>query len=170
MLAPEKLRAALLAFHARFSHEESPFALARPTPHALSDAEQRGSEVFRARCASCHAARLIAEDPQSEVPFERWPALLLSPSGPIVWARGDHAKVGVLPYVDPKGTRIPSLRRLYLKRPYLTRGTARTLDELLESVRYSETELLHAGGEGRPDLLALTPAERVELLAFLQIL
>jgi hypothetical protein len=95
---------------------------------------------------------------------------VLSPSGAIVWARGDYAKVGVLPYVDPKGTRIPSLRRLYLKRPYLTRGTARTLDELLALVRFSDAELLHAGGETRADLRALTPSERSDLLAFLELL
>lgn len=169
-LAPEKLRRALLAFLARFSHEESPFALARGAPLALTAGERRGSELFRDRCATCHAARLIADDPKTEVPFERWAEHLLSPSGPIVWARGDYAKVGVLPYVDPKGTRIPSLRRLYLKRPYLTRGTARTLDELLSMVRYSGGELLHAGGESRPELRALTPGERADLRAFLDVL
>jgi hypothetical protein len=170
LLAPEKLRGALLAFLARFSHEESPFAVARPAPLALTHAEQRGAAGFRDRCARCHAARLIAEDPTTEVPFARWAELVLSPSGPIVWARGDYEKVGVLPYVDPKGTRIPSLRRLYLKRPYLTRGTATTLDDLLAAVRFSETELLHAGGEQRPELRALSADERSDLVAFLRLL
>ncbi len=170
MLAPEKLRGALLAFLSRFSHEESPFALGRPEPLALSDGERRGSVLFRDRCASCHAARLVADDPNSEVPFERWSELVLSAAGPLVWAKGEYAKTGVLPYVDPKGTRIPSLRRMYLKRPYLTRGSARTLDELLASVRFSDTELLHAGGEARPELRALASNERADLLAFLELL
>jgi hypothetical protein len=170
MLAPSPLRAALLAFLARFSHEESPFVPARAGSARLSPAEQRGAEVFRGRCASCHAARLVAADPNSEVPFERWPELILSAAGPIVWARGDHAKVGVEPYVDPKGTRIPSLRRLYLKRPYLTRGAARTLDELLLLVRFSDAEFFHAGGDARPDLRALTPTERADLRAFIELL
>jgi hypothetical protein len=170
MLSPEKLRGALLAFLSRFSHEESPFALARPAPTGLTAAEQRGAEAFRDRCVRCHAARLIADDPKTEVPFARWAELVLSPSGPIVWARGDYEKVGVLPYVDPKGTRIPSLRRLYLKRPYLTRGTARTLEELLAAVRSSDSELLHAGGESRAELRALPPSERADLLAFLRLL
>lgn len=170
MLSPEKLRGALLAFLSRFSHEENPFALARPAPLALSEQERRGAASFRERCASCHAARLIADDPKTEVPFERWEELVLSPSGPLVWARGDYEKVGVLPYVDPKGTRVPSLRRLYLKRPYLTRGTALTLGELLAAVRFSDSELLHAGGESRPELRALTAGERADLLAFLELL
>jgi hypothetical protein len=169
MLTPERLRGALLAFLSRFSHEESPFAQARSAP-ALSDAEQRGATLFRDRCVRCHAARLIADDPRTDVPFARWPGLVLSPSGPIVWARGDYEKVGVLPYVDPKGTRIPSLRRLYLKRPYLTRGTVTTLDGLLGAVRFSETELLHAGAEARSDLRAFTPGERADLVAFLELL
>jgi hypothetical protein len=170
VLSPGKLRRALLAFLARFSHEESPFALARPSPAAFSEAERLGALLFRERCASCHAARLVADDPKSEVPFERWADHVLSSAGPIVWARGDYAKVGVLPYVDPKGTRIPSLRRLYLKRPYLTRGAARTVEQLLEQVRFSESVLLHAAGEDRPELARFTPRERAELLAFLQIL
>jgi hypothetical protein len=170
MLEPEKLRGALLAFLARFSHEESPFALGRAAPDTLSAVEQRGGVLFRDRCASCHAARLVADDAKSEVPFERWPELILSPTGPIVWARGDYAKVGVLPYVDPKGTRIPSLRRLYLKRPYLTRGTARTLDDVLSLVRFSDAELVHAGGDDRPGLRALDASEREALRAFLELL
>jgi hypothetical protein len=170
LLAPEKLRASLLAFLARFSHEESPFVLARDAPSTFSPAEQRGAELFRDRCASCHAARLVAEDANSEVPFERWTELVLSAAGPIVWARGDYAKVGVEPYVDPKGTRIPSLRRLYLKRPYLTRGAARTLDELLSLVRFSDTEFVHAGGDERPELRVLTPGERADLRAFIELL
>lgn len=170
MLAPEQLRGALLAFLARFSHEESPFALGRALPGALSVVERRGAALFRDRCASCHAPRLVADDAKSEVPYERWPELILSASGPIVWARGDYAKVGVVPYVDPEGTRIPSLRRLYLKRPYLTRGSARTLDELLALVRFSDEELVHAGGEDRPELRVLTPSERTDLRAFLELL
>jgi hypothetical protein len=170
VLEPRALRRALLAFLARFSHEESPFALARPSPPELSDAERRGAFVFRENCVSCHAARLIAGDPKSEVAFELWADHLLSSSGPIVWSRGDYAKVGVLPYVDPKGTRIPSLRRLYLKRPYLTRGTALTLEQLLEQVRFSDAQFFHAGGEARADLTGLAPSERSDLLAFLRIL
>lgn len=169
LLSPEKLRGALLAFLSRFSHEESPFASGREQL-AFTDVEQRGASLFRERCASCHAARLIADDATTEVPFERWPSLVLSPSGPVVWARGDYEKVGVLPYVDPQGTRIPSLRRLYLKRPYLTRGTARTLGDLLAAVRFSDREFFHVSLEARPELRSLTSSEREDLLAFLELL
>jgi len=168
LIAPLDLRRALLAFLSRFSHEENPSA-AR-TGSRFTDRELAGAHVFRERCAGCHAARLIATDPTTAVPFERWPERVLSPEGPIVWSRGEYARTGVLPYVDPKGTRIPSLRRLYLKRPYLTRGSAPTLGELLSAVRFSDGEFLHAGGEARGDMTALEPDERARLLDFLRLL
>jgi hypothetical protein len=102
------------------------------------------------------------------VPFERWEALVLSPEGPIVWSNGDYAKTGVLPYVDPKGTQTPSLRRLYLKRPYLTNGSARSLDELLAAVRLGESDFTHGGAPRARE--ALDANERRALLSFLDVL
>jgi hypothetical protein len=169
-IAPIELRRALLEFLARFSHEENPWAVKSGRAPSFSENEQAGARVFRARCAGCHAARLVAADAATEVPFESWAERVLSPSGPIVWARADYEKTGVLPYVDPKGTRIPSLRRLYVKRPYLTRGSARTLSDVLAQARFSEREFFHAAGENRGDLRALSSEERAQLLAFLTLL
>ncbi len=168
-LGPLELRRALLEFLARFTHEENPAVLARPAPR-FDASEARGALLFRRRCERCHAPRLVADDPESEVPFERWEELVLSAEGPVVWARGDYEKTGVEPYVDPRGTRIPSLRRLYLKRPYLTRGLSPTLDDVLERVRFSDRELFHAGGTGRADLRAFAAEERADLAAFLELL
>jgi hypothetical protein len=165
---PLALRRALLAFLARFSHAENPLAVRRPLPRRFTDDERRGAELFRAHCVRCHAARLVARDAAKDVPFERWEALVLSPEGPIVWSNGDYAKTGVLPYVDPKGTQTPSLRRLYLKRPYLTNGSSRTLGELLAEVRWSESEFAHARASAAQRELA--PDERRALLAFLELL
>jgi hypothetical protein len=169
-LEPLSLRRALLVFLARFTHAENPLAVRRPAPRRFTDGERRGAELFRERCVGCHAARLVARDPSKEVPFERWEELVLSPEGPIVWSNGEYAKTGVLPYVDPEGTRTPSLRRLYLKRPYLTNGSARTLDALLSAARASESGFSHAVTERTSNARELPSEERRALLAFLAIL
>ena len=165
---PLALRRALLAFLARFSHAENPLAVRRPSPRRFTDDERHGAELFRAHCVRCHAARLVARDAGREIPFERWEALVLSPEGPLVWSNGDYAKTGVLPYVDPNGTQTPSLRRLYLKRPYLTNGSARTLDELLAEVRLGDSDFSHGGRSGARKML--DPDERRVLLSFLEVL
>jgi hypothetical protein len=94
----------------------------------------------------------------------------LSPEGPIVWSNGEYAKTGVLPYVDPKGTQTPSLRRLYLKRPYLTNGSARTLEELLVQARFSGADFRHGAGGDAPRGDGFGEGERRALAAFLRIL
>jgi hypothetical protein len=168
-VGPLELRRALLVFLARFSHAENPLAVRRPPPRRFSADERRGAELFRDRCASCHAARLVARDRTKEVPFERWEALVLSPEGPMVWSNGEYAKTGVLPYVDPKGTQAPSLRRLYLKRPYLTNGSARTLEAVLENARFAGPLFWHApGGDARGNELARD--EQRSLVQFLRLL
>ena len=169
-VAPLDLRRALLVFLARFSHAENPLAVRRSEPRRFTDDERRGAELFRERCASCHAARLVARDSKKTVPFERWEALILSPEGPIVWSNGEYSKTGVLPYVDPKGTQTPSLRRLYLKRPYLTNGSARTLEELVAAARFSGADFRHAADGGEPRGDALGDDEKRALAAFLRIL
>ena len=178
-IAPLDLRRALLVFLARFSHAENPLAVRRSespsgdfatSPRRFTDDERRGAELFRDRCAVCHAARLVARDAKQAVPFERWEALVLSPEGPIVWSNGEYAKTGVLPYVDPKGTQTPSLRRLYLKRPYLTNGSARTLEELLARARFSGADFRHGAGGDAPRGDGFGEGERRALAAFLRIL
>jgi hypothetical protein len=168
-LSPLELRRSLLAFLARFSHEESPAVAAHVEPRRFTRGERRGAATFRERCARCHAARLVANDPASEVPFERWEALTLSSSTPIVWARGDYEKTGVVPYVDARGTRIPSLRRLYTKRPYLTNGSAPTLESVIELARVSEPAFSHTPSDA-VGLVPLDTHERADLLDFLRLL
>jgi cytochrome c peroxidase len=169
-LSPLELRGALLRFLARFSPEENPFVAQRSAAARFSAEERRGAELFREHCAGCHAARLVANAPATLVPFERWEALIFSPATPIVWARGEYEQTGVLPYVDPEGTRVPSLRRLYAKRPYFTNGTARTLGDVLERAR-SGRRFFHAEPVSPPeDARALTAEERGGLIAFLRLL
>jgi hypothetical protein len=170
-IEPLELRGSLLAFFARFSQEENPFVATHAPSGSFTERERDGAAVFRARCARCHAARLVASDPNSEVPFERWEALIFSPATPIVWAHGDYEKSGILPYVAAEGARVPTLRRLYLKRPYFTNGSARTLAEVLERARFSDSGFFHAAPvKSDQPLHALDDAQRAALLDFLRLL
>jgi hypothetical protein len=170
-LSPVELRRALFEFLARFSHEENPFVAGHEPPQAFTQSERSGAEAFRSLCARCHAARLVANDGATLVPFERWEALIFSPSTPLVWARGEYERTGVLPYVDREGTRIPSLRRLYLKRPYFTNGSARSLAEVLERARYSSSSFFHTEpSPPAPGLTPIAPDAQRALLDFLKLL
>ena len=120
--------------------------------------------MFLARCASCHEPRLIADEPASSVPFERWESLVLSPSGPIVWSNAAYAKTGVEPYVHDQGTRVPTLRRLYKKWPYFTNGSAKALGDLLDRFAGDAHDAAPATAS------RLTPDDKRALLAFLDLL
>ena len=159
--SPEQLRGDLMRFLFDFSHRSNPAA----TDHArFTDAERAGARVFRDRCASCHAGRLIADEPASQVPFERWEALVLSPSGGIVWSNAARAKTGVEPYVHGEGTRVPALRRLYKKWPYFTNGSASTLADVLD--RFAGEA--HDGAPATAQRLSAD--DKRALLAFLDLL
>jgi hypothetical protein len=166
-LSPEQLRAALMAFLADFTHRANPAAVG----HArFTERERTGAAVFRARCAGCHAARLVADDPGSEVPFERWEPLVLSAAGPIVWSNTAYARTGVEPYVNDRGTRVAPLRRLYKKWPYFTSGSARSLGDLLDRFGWTPDATYHDGAPAGPALARLTADDRAAVLAFLDLL
>lgn len=167
--SPVELRRALVAFLRDFTPRTNPRVLrGRPAPHAFSALERRGAEVFRARCASCHAARLVGDDATSEQPFETWEALVLRDNGPLVWSSAEHQKTGIEPYVHEDGARASSLRRVWLKAPLFTNGAARTLADALELVRLSpDGTILHAS---KRDLPGLADDEKRALHAFLLLL
>src|SRR5262249_38828959 len=119
-LGPEALRGALMAFFMQFSHRPNPMVLGRS---AWSPLERTGAAIFRDRRETCHEARLVADRADTRVPFDEWERLVTSPAGPIVWARNTYEKTGIVPYVHASGARVPSLRRLYKKRPYFTNGS-----------------------------------------------
>jgi hypothetical protein len=184
-LSPALLREAFMTFLMDFTHRANPAVIDRigaagarsPEFTAL---ERTGAQVFRDRCASCHAARLVADDPASVVPFERWEALVLSAPGPIVWSNAAYARTGVTPYVGDNGARIPPLRRLYKKWPYFTNGHARSLDDVLD--RFALAAAPPAAGSGVPPgdtayhdaapdaAVRLTASEKPALRAFLDLL
>lgn len=164
-LSPLELRAALLQFLYAFSHAPNPRAQNR---RAFSELEQQGALAFAQHCASCHAPRLFSDDPGSAVAQEDWSRYVFNRQGPIVWARAEYAKTGVLPYVHESGTRIPSLRRLALKPRYFTNGSSTTLGSVLARFREAPSGAQHAGVEDQ--LLPLPDATQSALLAFLQLL
>jgi hypothetical protein len=169
-LSPERLRRAFMTFLMAFNHRPNPSAIGRG---AFSPSERAGSAVFRARCESCHEARLSSDAPESRVPFERWEEMLMSRDGPIVWGTDEYRKTGVVPYVHEEGARVPSLRRLYKKHPYFTNGSASDLAAVLDRARFTSAGFWHEDGEPMPpaaELSSLDAHEREALLAFLRIL
>lgn len=166
-LEPIELRRALLEFLYQFAHSPNPRAQGR---HQLSALERDGARVFLQHCQSCHAARLATDDRSSEQPLERWEALVLSRNAPLVWARGDYEKVGILPYVHEHGARIPSLRRLELKPRYFTNGSSPDLESVLQRFRTGAGRSLHADSAEGARLSPLSAESRRALLAFLQLL
>jgi hypothetical protein len=164
-LPPETLRRSLMAFLMDFTHRPSPATSGRTR---LSPLERRGAAVFRDRCESCHEARLVADEPSSRVPFDRWEELVLSPADAIVWAHDGYEKTGVLPYVNERGARVVSLRRLYKKHPYFTNGSAPEVSDVLDRARFTSSAFFHdrAPGGATP----LGPEEKTALAAFLDLL
>ncbi|HYV57356.1 MAG TPA: hypothetical protein VE911_07420, partial [Candidatus Nitrosopolaris sp.] len=79
-----------------------------------------------------------------------------------------YEKTGIEPYVHEAGTRVPSLRRLYKKRPYFTNGSAPDLEDVLRRARFSGGQFLHGGAAAEPAIV--DPASRTALLAFLDLL
>jgi hypothetical protein len=164
-LSPLDLRGSLLKFLYAFSH--APNARSQEHEH-FSALEAQGAKAFREHCEACHAARLLSDDAASAVPIASWEQLIFSRNAPLVWARGDYAKTGILPYVHAQGTRITSLRRLALKPRYFTNGSAPDLATVLERFRDTADGASHqASGDASG---ALPDATQRALLAFLQLL
>jgi hypothetical protein len=170
-LGPLDQREALLKFLYAFSHAPNPNSQGRTRFSAL---EAEGARAFQEHCHSCHGARVLSDDPASEVPFAAWQEAIFSRNAPLSWARGEYAKTGILPYVHEHGTRITSLRRLALKPRYFTNGSAPDLANVLERFREGggagdRARALHDAAT-TTGLAELPRTSRDALLAFLQLL
>jgi hypothetical protein len=164
----EEMRKALMSFLIAFQHRPNPGVLDRS---AFSELERQGAALFRDRCESCHQARLSSDEASSRVAFQRWESLVMSHEGPIVWGNDVYAETGIVPYVHEKGARVPSLRRLYKKRPYFTNGAAKDLDDVLLRARFPASGFQHdMPGGAAPDVPSLDGASRQALLAFMRLL
>ncbi len=149
-----------MTFFMDFSHRPNPAVVGRDR---WTPAERAGAGVFRDKCESCHQARLVTDDPSTRLPFEQWEDHVFSRQGAIVWARAEYAKTGIEPYVNERGARVVSLRRLYKKHPYFTNGSAKELADVLARARVGGDGAFWHDGPGAP----LTGAEQAELAAFL---
>ncbi len=158
-------RRAVMDFLAAYTHSENPMSRGRDT---FGPREKAGAEVFDDLCERCHAARLMSDDPETDVPFEQWESLIMTGGAPIVWTRGEYRKVGITPMPHEDGARMPSLRRLYRKRPYFTNGSAKSIREVLDNIRVTDGGLYH--GEAPDHAVPLTAAQKTGLAAFLRLL
>lgn len=163
-LSAEWLRRSLVTFLAQHEPAPNPATAGR---RAFTPVERAGADAFRARCEGCHAARLVADDAGSRIPFPDWEEHIFA-GGTIVWGRSGYERTGVEPYVHPDGARVPSLRRLYVKRPYFTNGSAATLGDVLERAAWTREGFRHAGADVGETPLSVD--ERASLLAFLALL
>lgn len=169
-LGPDELRRAFIEFFVAFDHEPNPRAQGR----SEFDAQQRhGAELFAAHCEGCHQARLQTDDAATRVPPAKWEALVLSPRAPIVWATEQRMKTGIVPLVHREGARVTSLRRLALKRPYFTNGSAADLDAVLAAVVLAPAFAHGPVGDQSPGAdgaSRLDAEQRAALRAFLELL
>ena len=164
-LSPVELRRAFMTFLMDFKPRPNPSVLGRTR---FTDQERDGAAVFRDRCESCHEARLVTDEPATRVPFDRWEGLVMAPAGALVWAHDDYEMTGVLPYVNEKGARVVSLRRLYKKYPYFTNGSAKSLAAVLDRASFAGGVFFH---DGAPEGAAgLADTEKSALAAFLDLL
>lgn len=167
-LSPDELRRAFVRFLIDFNHRPNPAVSNR---RGFSALERRGAQLFQQRCESCHQSRTATDLPKTRIPPEAWEGFLFQGASPITWGLAEYRKTGVTPYVHSDGARVPALRRLYKKWPYFTNGSAKSLDDVLERVRFGEGPVLfHDGAPADVPLERLDAGERQALLAFLEIL
>ncbi len=160
-LGPEAQRRSLLAFLAAYTPEPNPAVRGRTR---FDERERAGSTLFAELCESCHRALVRSDAPDSRIDATRWEAAILS-SQTVVWGSVQRALVGVEPLVHPDGPRVPSLRRLSVKRPYFTNGSAPDLEAVLRAVDLGPP-FRHAPGGTHP----LSPQQRESLQAFIELL
>jgi hypothetical protein len=177
-LQPPDLRRSLVAFLHDFTPRSNPHVIAKgpdATARKFDDVERHGAEVFRDRCASCHAPKLVGDDVSTAQSFKSWERFVLSDNEPLTWS-GDakRVKTGIEPYVHAEGARPSSLRRISFKHPYFTNGTSTTLDDVVAKFRFTTNaaadEFFHNAPSTRTDLASITPDDQRALVAFLRLL
>jgi mono/diheme cytochrome c family protein len=159
-----ELRLSLMSFLMSWTHRTNPRSA---TARSFTAEERAGAAQFRERCEGCHQARASADDPSSRVAFERWEELVFAGRGPLVWGSDAYEKTGIVPYVHEQGARVPSLRRLYKKRPYFTNGSAPDIATVLHRVRVLDGRFSHdesLGGTPLDETTARAIAAFVDLL------
>lgn len=168
LVAPVELRKALLAFFMDFNPAPNPWRIRQP---GLDETARRGLGVFRERCSDCHQA-VQSTRTEGGIPFDQWEAWLTDPDRDLIWGAPFFSRVGIEPYVDPAGARVPSLRRVWLKYPLFTNGSSPTVRHLLSRFRYRGSTVWHHldpdDTKGMQGIQPLTPGEISALEALLR--
>ena len=161
-ISAEAMRRAVFEFITTFTPDPNPATLGRDR---FTKLERRGAEVFAQHCETCHQARLRSDDADTRVVPESWAEYVFG-TGAVLWASDERVKTGVEPYVHAEGARVPSLRRLWVKRPYFTNGSAPDLDAVLARCDLGPPFAHEPGANAR-----LLPAQDQQALrAFLDLL
>jgi hypothetical protein len=156
-LGPDELRRAMAAYLARIPLERSPFSDGR----TLSDDARRGMSLFLDECTTCHRATEDTHDYHRPEALER--AIL---DGRLVFTSKGRFDVGT-PVLGEGGNNPPSLRGAWDAAPYLSDGSAQTLELLMERTDPSAARVHAASNAQHPHFGA---RERAWLVAFLRTL
>jgi cytochrome c peroxidase len=143
---------------------------------ALSDSAVRGMALFfsaRVRCAQCHSG-LNFSGPMNYQGHGAQHAAFANNGLYDVDGRGsyppdDRGLIEVTQRAADAGKfRVPTLRNVALTAPYMHDGSLASLEDVLEHYARGGRKSSHQDARVRP--LSLTPAERGELIAFLESL
>ena len=156
-LGPDELRQAMAAYLARIPLERSPFSDGR----ALSADARRGMALFLDECTRCHLATEDTHATRRPKDLER--AIL---DGRLVFTSKARFDVGT-PLLGEGGNNPPSLRGAWDAAPYLSDGSAETLELLLERTDPTAERVHAASNAQHPHFGA---KERAWLVAFLRSL
>jgi len=162
-LTPLKLREGLLSFFSVLKHKPNPWRIKHG---ALTEDAKRGLVVFRERCSDCHQA-IKSTRTEDGIGFEGWQDWLTNENLDLVWGAPFFARTGVTPYVDSAGSRVPSLRRVWMKYPLFTNGSSKTIRDILNDFRYQDSTVWHrvdiSDADTAEDITVLTPQEKSDL-------
>ncbi|UYZ64811.1 cytochrome-c peroxidase [Hymenobacter weizhouensis] len=128
----------------------------------LSAAELRGLAVLRQKCASCHAGELFTDESYRN-------------NGLDAAFAADSGRAGITGRPQDVGRfKVPSLRNVALTAPYMHDGRFRNLREVLDHYAGGMVESATLDAQlrqsGSQPGIALTEAEKTDLLAFLATL
>jgi hypothetical protein len=161
-LSPDQVRQAMAGYLANIPWEPSPYV--RPGSTALDELAARGLGLFLRRCGRCHEPvgnpTLGNRVPEAELQRR----LLL---GQVAFTSSGRFAVGTR-VLGQGGNNPPSLRGVWDNAPYLSDGSAPTLEALLRRTD-PDADQVHAEKNEHP-APRMSAEERAALLAFLRAL